>query len=239
MIQFDNKTTLLVLTPHADDEALGCSGLIKKVKDAGGKVYVLLFTLGEIAKFNEEYEKVKSSDRLKEFTQAMEFLEVDGWDILLGDEDHLKLDAFPRIKLVSLIENGHKYSLNQLKPSILSVCAPSFNQDHQAVYEAAMTACRPPYPGRKHVPPIILTYEYPSINWSLGDHRFTPNFYIDLSNSLKDKLKAVEIYKTQIGCPEYSISVEAVKIMSYYRGREMSINAAEAFEIKRCLYTNT
>ena len=44
-MDFSNET-LLVIAPHADDEVLGCGGLISKVKKAGGKVYVLIFNIG-------------------------------------------------------------------------------------------------------------------------------------------------------------------------------------------------
>jgi len=37
---------LLIIAPHADDEILGCYGLIKKIKNSGGKVYVQILTLG-------------------------------------------------------------------------------------------------------------------------------------------------------------------------------------------------
>ncbi len=45
MINFKNEK-LLVIAPHADDEILGCYGLIKKVKKLGGKVYVQILTIG-------------------------------------------------------------------------------------------------------------------------------------------------------------------------------------------------
>ena len=42
MNDFSNEK-LLVIAPHSDDEILGCGGLISKVKNGGGKVYVLIF----------------------------------------------------------------------------------------------------------------------------------------------------------------------------------------------------
>lgn len=44
-LNFKNER-LLVVAPHADDEILGCFGLIKKIKNLGGKVYVQILTMG-------------------------------------------------------------------------------------------------------------------------------------------------------------------------------------------------
>src|SRR3990167_4258794 len=41
------KQKLLVIAPHPDDEVIGCGGLIAKIKDAGGQVYVLFLTVGD------------------------------------------------------------------------------------------------------------------------------------------------------------------------------------------------
>ena len=43
-----------MIAPHADDEVLGCGGLISKIKGAGGKVFVLIFNVGSIEKFNNK-----------------------------------------------------------------------------------------------------------------------------------------------------------------------------------------
>ena len=45
MNNFKNEK-LLVIAPHSDDEVLGCGGLISKVKNDGGQVFVLIFNLG-------------------------------------------------------------------------------------------------------------------------------------------------------------------------------------------------
>ena len=47
------KQRLLVIAPHADDEVLGCGGLIRKVKRQGGEVYVMFLTVGDTKDFSE------------------------------------------------------------------------------------------------------------------------------------------------------------------------------------------
>ena len=38
---------LLVVSPHCDDEVLGCGGLMKKVVDSGGDVTVVVAAVGD------------------------------------------------------------------------------------------------------------------------------------------------------------------------------------------------
>ena len=49
---FDFKgQKLLVIAPHPDDEVIGCAGLIQKIKNGGGKVFVLFLTVGDTNDF--------------------------------------------------------------------------------------------------------------------------------------------------------------------------------------------
>ena len=63
MKNFSNEK-LLVIAPHADDEVLGCGGLISKIKDDGGKVYVLIFNVGSV----EKYDNRKFTEKRKNET---------------------------------------------------------------------------------------------------------------------------------------------------------------------------
>ena len=47
MLDFKNES-LLVISPHADDEVLGCGGLMDKIKKSGGSVYALIFNVGSV-----------------------------------------------------------------------------------------------------------------------------------------------------------------------------------------------
>ena len=37
-----------MITPHADDETYGCAGTMARIKAAGGSVYVVLATAGDV-----------------------------------------------------------------------------------------------------------------------------------------------------------------------------------------------
>ena len=79
MIDF-GKTRLLILSPHPDDETLGCGGLIRRIKKAGGEVYVMIFTYGDEAQYGGFSEK---NTRLTELENVMSFFEVDDFEDFL------------------------------------------------------------------------------------------------------------------------------------------------------------
>ena len=95
--------TLLVLAPHPDDEILGCGGLMAKVKALGGKVYVIMFAVGNVKQIGGESNTDK---RTKEVEKVMAHMNVDGYEIVYMDDDiHLKLDMLPRKDLIDVIES--------------------------------------------------------------------------------------------------------------------------------------
>ena len=112
MINLKNET-LLVIAPHADDEILGCGGLISKIKKAGGKVYVLIFNAGSVhGKNKEEATKIWK----KETASAMKLLKVDEYDIIFSsDKDNRFLDIKPIHTLIDTIETTSLVSLKKIK----------------------------------------------------------------------------------------------------------------------------
>ena len=46
---FLRQQRLLVVTPHPDDETIGCAGTIARVKALGGQAYVVVVSAGGIA----------------------------------------------------------------------------------------------------------------------------------------------------------------------------------------------
>jgi|Deesub1362A_J573_1020465.scaffolds.fasta_scaffold00462_11 LmbE family N-acetylglucosaminyl deacetylase len=230
MFEVLKKRTLLVLAPHPDDEILGCGGLIAKVKDLKGKVYVIIFSIGDVRQFGGES---RSEERLLEMKNVMEFMKVDGYEVIYMDNNiHLKLDILPRKELIDIIESKAKYSIANVNPDIIAI--PSLacqNQDHEAVFHASFTVCRPRVKDGLNNTPMVLAYEQPDILWT--SRGFKPNFYVDISNYLNTKLKALSLYASQMREEPNLRSIENVKRMSRLRGSEICVEAAEAFECYR------
>ncbi|HXV27730.1 MAG TPA: PIG-L family deacetylase, partial [bacterium] len=109
------------------------------------------------------------------------------------------------------------------------------NQDHEAVFRAGFTACRPSLPEVKPFQKIVLSCEYPAISWSLEREKFHPNLYVDITDYLHLKLKSLSCYKSQVRSSLHHGSLENVEWVARVRGREVSVDAAEAFMVHRIL----
>ena len=74
---------LLVIAPHADDEVAGAAGLMHRVKQAGGKVFVVIMSVGDLKHYDSTEGITKGQTRRDELAEAMAFLKVDDYGILL------------------------------------------------------------------------------------------------------------------------------------------------------------
>ncbi len=213
---FNENERLLIFSPHADDESLGCGGLISKMKSKN--VYITEFTIG-------------STIRKREFEKLMEFCQIENFEILYDDDYHLKLDLIPMFDVINRVES----TIERVKPYVVAIPFPSFNQDHFIVYNSCMTALR----SRKkkfYMPEAVIVYEYPQVNWITNVHMFQPSLYINISEYLSKKVEMLAMYQSQSGDEDYAISKNGVLSMAKYRGKEVSVEAAEAYEIKRLLF---
>lgn len=227
----------LVIAPHPDDEAFGCAGTIARLKAEGSEVYVIAVSAGDVHHYNvKKYSFVSGETRHAEFEASMKVLGVDDHELIYNDSEvHLKLDAMPLKELINLFEKDCRLAIDKIKPTMIILPAISYNQDHEAVFRAGFTACRPHLPDVKPFQKIVLSCEYPALSWSLEREKFHPNFYVDISDYLGDKLKALSCYKSQVRHKVHHCSLENVEWIARVRGREVSVDAAEAFMVHRFL----
>jgi N-acetylglucosamine malate deacetylase 1 len=222
MKNFKNER-LLVIAPHADDEVLGCGGLISRIKHDGGKVYVLIFNVGSIAPTNEKYHTALWK---KEAAEAMKFLNVDDYETIYDSPlDNRYLDAKPLHSLISKIETDSRVSITKIKPTIVAIpTIHSHHQDHIHVFKACMAALRPL---SKPVSNIVLSYEAPEHSkWSVSGV-FEPNFYVDIENFLAKKIQAFYKYKSQVR--KGGRDRDTIRNQAQYRGSEVGKKVCEAY----------
>lgn len=221
---------LLVIAPHPDDEVIGCGGLIKKIKDENGKVYVLYMTVGDTKDFSKKGFS-SSNERLKEINAVAKYLEVDGWDIAFsGNDYHLKLDTLGQKELMDKIERESKVSIEKIKPTIVAFPSPiSYNQDHRIVAEAVHASLRPAPQSNRHILETVLIYEEPADSWTLKSG-FEPNLFVSLTNDqLNAKITALKLYKSQLRSAPNLRSPEILKVMAEARGALCGYQLAEGY----------
>lgn len=229
MITLKNKT-LLVVAAHPDDEALGCGGLISRVKREGGRVFVLFITNGTTQDFSAQGNSTLD-ERRKEVESVVKFLKIDGYKIAFsGNDNHLQLDKLGQKRLIHEIERGENISLEELRPDIIAFhSAHDYNQDHEAVAKAAFSACRPSSKANKFVPDIILSFEESMDFWSIDDVNHL-NFFVELSKrDIDNKINAIKLHKSQLkekGNPRH---LSVIKSLAIYRGSAIGTEFAEGF----------
>lgn len=221
---------LLIIAPHPDDEVLGCGGLIKRVKEAGGKVFILFMTVGNTNDFAKNGHSTSQS-RIKEIENVAKYLKYDDYHLAFpGDAFHLKLDRLPQFELISAIEKG-PLSLARIKPTIIaSPQVSDYNQDHRSVAQAVMAATRPAPDEFKPLQRLVLGYEFSATAlWSTQPSN-NPNFFVELEKGdLEAKIKALRLYSSQLRNGYHSRSVHVLKSLAYLRGSQSGVQSAEAF----------
>jgi LmbE family N-acetylglucosaminyl deacetylase len=228
MTNFWARQRLLIIAPHADDEVYGCGGTMAKVKALGGEVYVIVASVGDLQHYGSECPVVAGETRAAELNAALELLKVDGHKILFTDaHSHLRLDAMPRRDLIALLERDATYAIDKVRPTVLILPAPSYNQDHEALFKAGFAACRPHRRDHKPFVDLVLTCDAPQLGW--GQSAFHPNFYVDISEYLGVKMEALACHKSQMRPDPDPASLANVERLARLRGADVAVDAAEAF----------
>ncbi len=229
-----HNRTVLVISPHADDETFGCAGTIAKAKSLGSKVYLMYVSVGDLAHYSSEHPTVAGDMRADEIEAAAAAMGVDDYSILYRDAYlHMRIDSLPRRDLIAQIERENEFAIERVKPDLLLMPAISFNQDHEAIFYAAYAACRPHLNSDKHFINTVLTYDQPQLAWNHTP--FHPNLYVDISDFLEVKLRAHACHKSQLRPDPHHGSLENLERLARMRGSEVSVSAAEAFQCHRCI----
>lgn len=227
----DSKTRLLVISTHPDDEALGVGGLIGKAKLEGAKVQLVYICVGKSRQLvtNSTNEKV----RLKEIKDVEKLIQ-DKVKIMYVGKEFTRLDMVPQKELIERIED----IIEDFKPTIITIpTSGSYNQDHRATYEAAITALRPTPKKVRHFTPYVLEYFEPYF-WAVTTPK-TPNTYLDLSQKYKGetlfdfKIALYKCHKTQVRKDPFPRSIENLASLARVYGKEIGIEMAEAYYLLR------
>jgi len=208
---------ILVISAHPDDEVLGMGGTIKKLGNKKNKIHLCVVSEGASAQYKDKKMIKKRKDAC---VKAGKFLGISSFDFF--DFPDMRLDSISQLEINKKLEKVIK----KFKP-IVVYTTPShdLNRDHQLVFESTLVATRP----TESMVRTVLSYEIPG----LVKHSFHPNFYEDISNELKNKIKAFKFYKSEVMEFPHPRSIKAIETIAAYRGIESGLIAAESFQLVR------
>jgi bacillithiol biosynthesis deacetylase BshB1 len=207
--------SIIVFAPHPDDAELGMGGTIIKLAQQGHRVHVVDMTNGEPTPHGSV------ETRAKESAAACKVLGVER--TLLGLKNR---------EVVHDIASRHKAAavIRRHKADWLFVPYPlDAHPDHMAVtricedarFDAKLT--KSDIPGEPYYPKRIIYYFCTHLRLN-----FTPNFCIDISDTIDQKLESVKCYASQFVGNSTGVP-EMVKTISAYFGTRIGTAHAEPF----------
>lgn len=215
---------ILVIAPHPDDEVLGCGGTIAKHKRLKDKIFLCIVTRAYKPDWSESFLR----NRPKEIEKSNKILGIEKTYFL--NFPTAKLDTISQKELNDSISNIVK----KVKPEM--VYAPyegDLSKDHRLIFEATLVATRPKI--NSSVKKVLIYEILSETEWGkdLTKKTFTPNIYIDISETLKQKLEAMNAYKSELKKYPHPRSLKIVKVLAEKRGSEAGLKFAEAFILIR------
>ena len=216
---------VLVVAPHADDETLGVGGTIARHVREGDDVAVVVMTgPGEGAHPvfpNEVWDTVRTEAR-----RAADVLAVS--QLIFRELPAVLVPDRP----VWEVNREAAAVLEQTTPDVLYVPFPfDLHRDHRDIFYAFSVAWRPTTPVGRDVRAIYAYETLSETHWNppYVEAGFTPNTYVDISDDLDTKLRALSCYESQLLPFPHARSLQAVEHQARWRGAQVGMQAAEAF----------
>ena len=215
---------ILVVAAHPDDELLGCGGTLARQLSQGSEVYCLILGKGMMSRESATIDN--QTLLLKSCDQAQASMGItDKWVLDYPDNQY---DTVPLLDVVRSIEQ----TLLMVQPdAIFTHYAHDLNIDHQIAFQATLTACRPIH--SSSVRGLYSFYTPSATEW--GSDVFEPNMFVDVTQFMDQKLRALSYYDTELRTDPYPRSVEGIKAFTRYFGSTVGVEHAEPFKVIRAL----
>lgn len=199
----------LIVAPHADDETMGCGGLLAKYPS---ECKVVICANPDVT-------------RMAEFLASMLMLGYKDFSGLLLPDGHVG-DDMPR--LVTALDDV----LWEFKPDQVYLPYPSMHQDHISVYEAGMRACRLSMQADHWSPKHVFVYDIAAYDVSLYPTDLRWNVFESLKEEhVNKKSQALKAYNSQV--PPGAHPVNGVKELAHATGAARGVAYAEQYALVR------
>ena len=220
----NEKSRVLVIAAHPDDEILGMGGTMVKLVHDGDELYKAFLSKGEGSRGEEVADEQLRTNQAEKVVGLLKAKLH--WLANFPDNEFDKVSLLQVTKAVEEI-------INKIHPDVIYTHHHGdLNIDHRITFQAVMTACRP---GKTSVKEIYSFEVLSSTDWQakIEGNAFLPNFYIDIENYIDNKIKLMNVYAREIGVFPFPRSEKGIKTLAQYRGMESGLILAEAFRLVR------
>ena len=203
------KLSVIAFGAHPDDLEIGMGGTLAKLARLGYDVNLVIATLPNFVKTDiKEQRRIEATMSAKTLgCKSPQFLDLSPDEITIGR------------KFVTLIDD----IINKHKPeAVFTQWIGDSHQDHQALTRAVIAASRDSN--------NLFMYET-TIPGGLTENVFRPQLYIDITETLELKSNALDCFHSQKNNRCGNLWIDAVVGRCSYRGYQMNVKYAEAFEV--------
>ena len=213
---------VLVISPHPDDETLGCGGTLFRHKHDGDEIYWGIITKVSAGKnWPEKFVKnrileIASVKKIYGFSEIFDF-----------GLPSIKIDTLPFNDIVEKITDIYK----KIEPEIIYMpFAYDVHTDHQIIAKAMQSTFKWfRYP---HIQKVLMYETLSETEFNFIEKRtFSPNVFVNISDYLDEKIDTMQIYESEIGEFPFPRSGKTLQSLAALRGSQSGYKAAEAFEL--------
>lgn len=207
----------LIVVAHPDDEVLGCGGTMAWLAAKGENVKAIIFTQGH---------PPRNDNIISQVNEAANTLGVIPPTIMALPDQRL---ASQQVNMSSILVG----IINSFQPeTIYTHSRCDLNSDHRTVLEAVLVATRP---GASAFVQRLYSFHVPSsTEWAFGQYGdFRPNTFVDISEQIRIKLKALQCYEDEVREFPHPRSERSLLAISQTWGSHVGLEYAEAFELIR------
>lgn len=209
---------VLVISPHPDDETLGCGGTLIRHKQEGDEIHWLIMTC--VNSSEKKMHSVKEKE-IREVSKAYNFNSTSRTKFL-----NSQLDLVPRKEIIQVISKVFQ----EIQPNFLYLPFQNdIHSDHSIVFDAAASCTKSfRYPYIKRVM-IYETISETEFSIRPDKEQFKPNLWIDISDYIDKKIEIMSLYESEIGKEPFPRSEQNIRSLAKFRGSTAGVLSAEAF----------